>query len=101
MSHKVKIGLIGSGFISTIHAEALKRCAAAEVLAVTSPSPGKAEDFARKHGIPPHFADYRRLLYMQEIDLVVVGVPNDVHCQVTVAAAAPPASISCWKSRCA
>jgi predicted dehydrogenase len=41
------------------------------------------------------------LLEMQEIDLVAVGAPNDVHCQVTVAAAAPPASISCWKSRCA
>ena len=52
------------------------------------PARGKAEAFARKHGIPHHFTDYRRLLEMEEIDLVVIGVPNDLHCQVTLAAAA-------------
>ena len=62
MIDKVKVGLIGSGFISAIHADALKQCADAELVAVASPSPGKAEGFARKHGIPHHFTDYRRLL---------------------------------------
>ena len=100
MSDKVKIGLIGSGFISTIHAEALKRCADAELVAVASPSPGKAEAFARKHGIPHHFTDYRRLLEMPEIDLVAVGAPNDVHCQVTVAAATAGKHIVLEKPMC-
>ena len=100
MRDKVKVGLVGSGFISTVHAEALKRCADAELLAVASPSPGKAEAFARKHGIPHHFADYRRLLDMQEIDLVVVGAPNDVHCQVTVAAASAGKHIVLEKPMC-
>ena len=31
MSRKVRVGLIGSGFISAIHAEALSRCAEAEL----------------------------------------------------------------------
>ena len=97
---KVKVGLVGSGFISTVHAEALKRCADAELLAVASPSPGKAEAFAGKHGIPHHFADYRRLLDMQEIDLVVIGAPNDLHCQVTVAAASAGKHIVLEKPMC-
>ncbi|MGH7968274.1 MAG: Gfo/Idh/MocA family oxidoreductase, partial [Limisphaerales bacterium] len=64
MSDKVRVGLIGSGFVSAIHVEALKPCGAAEIIAVASPSPGKAESFARKHGIRRHFEDYRKLLEM-------------------------------------
>src|SRR5438067_1918681 len=40
MSKKIKVGIIGSQFISHIHAVSLKRCAAAEVCAVASPSGG-------------------------------------------------------------
>ena len=100
MSDKVRVGLVGSGFISSVHAEALKRCADAELLAVASPSPGKAEAFARKHAIPHHFADYRRLLEVQEIDLVVIGAPNDLHCQMTVAAASAGKHIVLEKPMC-
>src|SRR3954466_14413975 len=87
MNRKVRIGLIGSQFISSIHADALKPCADAELFAVASPSKNNARDFAKKHGIPNHFTDYRKLLEMDEIDMVILGVPNHVHCQVTVDAA--------------
>jgi myo-inositol 2-dehydrogenase / D-chiro-inositol 1-dehydrogenase len=100
VSDKVKVGLIGSGFISSIHAEALKQVGDAELVAVASPSAGKAEAFARKYGIPHHFTDYRRLLGMKEISLVVVGVPNDLHCQVTLAAAAAGKHIVLEKPMC-
>src|SRR5438445_2863019 len=88
MSEKINVGLIGSGFISSIHAEAVKRCQDAEIMAVASPSKGKAQIFAKQHGLAHHFTDYRKLLEMDEIDLVVVGIPNDLHCAVTVDAAA-------------
>lgn len=87
MSQRVNVGIIGSQFISAIHAESLAHCASAEMLAVASPTAGNAEKFARNHGIPHAYTDYRDLLAMAEIDMVVIGVPNDVHCEVTVAAA--------------
>ena len=87
MSTKVKVGIIGSQFISAIHAESLQRCQSAEMTAVASPTPGNAEKFAKTHGIPNHFTDYRDLLAMSEIDMVVIGIPNDLHCEVVVAAA--------------
>ena len=34
----------------------------AEVVAVASPTPGNAEQFARRHGIAHHYTDYRELL---------------------------------------
>ncbi len=100
MTSKVKVGLIGSGFVSTIHAEALKQCAAAELLAVASPSKSKAAQFAKRHGIPHHFTDYRKLLEMDELDLVVIGIPNHLHCQATLDAAAAGKHIVLEKPMC-
>jgi len=100
MSDKVRVGLIGSGFISAIHAEALSRCAEAELFAVASPSAGRALAFAKQHGVPHHFRDYRRLLEMKEIDLVVIGIPNDLHCQATLDAAAAGKHIVLEKPMC-
>ena len=87
MSKKVGIGLIGSQFITSIHAEAIGRVAGAYLVAVMSPTPGHARDFARKHGIPNHFTKLEDLLALGEVDLVVVGAPNHLHCEITCQAA--------------
>ncbi len=87
MNDKISVGLIGSQFISTIHAEALRSVPDAEVVAVMSPTPGHAEDFARKYDIPHYFTALDQLLAMDEIHMVAIGVPNHLHCDVTLAAA--------------
>ena len=97
MTKPVRVGLIGSQFISTIHAEALKTVAAAELFAVASPSENHAKDFARTHSIPHHAADYRKMLEMDEIEMVVLGLPNDLHCQATIDAAAAGKHVVCEK----
>jgi predicted dehydrogenase len=88
MKPPVAVGLIGSQFISSIHAEALRHCPQAELAAVASPTPGNAAGLAQRFGIPCALTDYRELLARPEIQLVVVGVPNHLHCQVVVDAAA-------------
>ncbi len=85
---KVKVGLVGSQFISGIHFESLSRVAAAEVLAVASPTEQHVREFAEVRGILRHFTDYRQMLEMDELDLVVLGLPNNLHCEATEAAAA-------------
>ena len=85
MKKNVKVGLIGSQFISAIHAESLARCASAEMTAVASPSSGHAEAFAARHGIPHLFSDYRKMLEMPELDMVTIGIPNDLHCEIVLA----------------
>jgi predicted dehydrogenase len=100
MSTRVGVGLIGSQFITSIHADALKRCADAELVGVASPSPGNAEAFAKRHGIPHYYTDYHKLLASKDIDMVVVGVPNDLHCQVTVDAAAAKKHVVMEKPLC-
>ncbi|HEY9118085.1 MAG TPA: Gfo/Idh/MocA family oxidoreductase, partial [Roseivirga sp.] len=84
MDKKVGVGLIGSQFITTIHTEALRMVADAEILAVMSPTPGNAQRFAEKHHIPNHFTDLDAMLAMDEIDMVVIGAPNYLHCEICV-----------------
>jgi myo-inositol 2-dehydrogenase/D-chiro-inositol 1-dehydrogenase len=88
MDRKVRVGLIGSGFIASIHAESLARCSVAELWAVASPTPGNAARLAEQFRIPHAVTDYLQMLAMDEIDLVVICTPNDLHCQMTVDAAA-------------
>jgi len=97
----VRIGLIGSGFVSDIHAHAIgQHVPGAEVAAVASPTPGKAARFARERGIPRAFEDYRELLAQSDIDLVALCVPNDLHCQVTLEAARAGKHVVCEKPLC-
>ncbi|WP_108423848.1 Gfo/Idh/MocA family protein [Flagellimonas amoyensis] len=84
MDKKVGIGLVGSQFISSIHADALDRVADAEILAVMSPTKGNAKNFAKKFNIPNHFTDLDQMLAMPEIDMVVIGAPNYLHCEITL-----------------
>ena len=85
---KVRIGLLGSQFITELHYEALCRVADAEVVAVASPTEEHVRRFAEERGIPHWWTDSQKLLEMDEIDMVVLGVPNDLHCPLTEAAAA-------------
>jgi predicted dehydrogenase len=100
MEKKVGVGLVGSQFISTIHAEALKRVAAAEVLAVMSPTDGHAKAFAERFGIPRHFTNLEDMLAMDGLDMVVIGVPNYLHCDITVKAAAAGKHVVVEKPLC-
>ena len=85
---QVGVGVIGSQFISSIHAESLRAYPHADIRAVASPTPGNAKAFAERLAIPHHFTDYRKMLEMPEIDMVVVGAPNDLHCAITLDVAA-------------
>jgi predicted dehydrogenase len=87
MNDTIGVGLIGSQFISTIHAEALQSVADAEILAVMSPTAGHARDFAARYDIPGHCTALDKLLALDDIDMVVIGAPNLLHCDIVVAAA--------------
>jgi myo-inositol 2-dehydrogenase/D-chiro-inositol 1-dehydrogenase len=94
---KVRVGLVGSGFVSTIHAESLKRVPAAEVVAVMSPSGDHAEKFARKFGIAKSFKDFKKFIELEEMDVIVLGAPNHLHCPYTEEAAKAGKHVICEK----
>jgi predicted dehydrogenase len=97
---QVGVGIIGSQFISSIHAEALRAYPHAEIRAVASPTAGHAQAFAERLSIPHHLTDYKKMLAMPEIDMVVVGVPNDLHHRITLDAAAAGKHVVMEKPLC-
>ena len=51
MSRRVKIGIIGTGWIAKSHADAYKKLPDVEIVALADIVPGKAEDFAKANGL--------------------------------------------------
>jgi len=101
MDRKIRVGLIGSGFVADIHAHAFKHFVHnAEVVAVASPTSGKAAQFSKRHEIPRSFEDYRELLAMEEMDMITLCVPNDLHCQIACEAAKAGKHVVCEKPLC-
>jgi len=96
----VGVGIIGSQFVSSIHAEALRAYPHADLRAVASPTPGHAQAFAERFSIPRALTDYKKMLEMPEIDMVVVGVPNDLHHPITLEAAAAGKHVVMEKPLC-
>jgi predicted dehydrogenase len=96
----IRVGLVGSQFVSSIHCEALRSVSACDILAVASATPENARAFAQRHQIPHWFSDYKKMYEMPELDVVVLGLPNDFHCDATVAAARAAKHVICEKPLC-
>jgi len=84
---KVRVGIVGSAFSSNIHAQAFQHVPEAVLVGACSSTKARVEEFARKWKIPFAVTDYRRLLERKDLDVIVVGIPNDLHREVVVAAA--------------
>jgi predicted dehydrogenase len=97
----VKIGIIGSRFQADCIAASVKAMPEeAEVVAVASPTPGNAEAFARKHGIPAFHTDYRAMLRDPAIEMISVSAPNHLHAPITLEAARAGKHVVCEKPLC-
>ncbi|MCC6446261.1 MAG: Gfo/Idh/MocA family oxidoreductase [Armatimonadetes bacterium] len=97
---QVNVGLIGSGFIAEIHAESFKGIPQARLAAAASPTEGHVREFAARHGIGRWFADYRKMLEMKDLDMVVLCLPNYLHAQACVEAAEAGKHVVCEKPLC-
>jgi len=96
-SDQVGVGLVGTGFIGQVHADAFARSPIASVRAVASRSAEHAADFAGRFGIPAWHADYRDLAERSDVDVVCVGAPNFVHRDIVIAAASAGKHVICEK----
>jgi len=65
--------------------------------AVASPTREHVDSFAATHGIPHAFTDYRQMLERDDLQMVVLGLPNDLHCQAAVDCAAAGKHVVCEK----
>jgi predicted dehydrogenase len=98
---RVKVGIVGSRFQAECIAGSVQMIPdEAEVVAVASPTPGNAEQFARRFGIARSYVDWREMLRDPDVELVSITAPNGVHAEITIAAAQAGKHVVCEKPLC-
>ena len=90
-------GILGTAQISTelIRAAGLSRVC--EVHAVASRDPGRAEGWAKEHGIPLSYGTYDDLLDSGQVDLIYNPLPNSLHAEWTIRALEAGYPVLCEK----
>jgi predicted dehydrogenase len=85
---RLKMGLIGPGFIAAQHIEAVRRLGDVEVLALAGSSSQAARRRAAEWCVERSYGDYRELIADPDIDVVHNTTPNHLHLEVSLAALA-------------
>ena len=93
----LRVGIVGARFAAEFHLKAYRRSGRAEVVAVASRQDQTARAFARAHGVPNAYGDYRQMLDREDLDLVSICAPNSVHCEVALACASSGKHMVCEK----
>ena len=96
---KVRVGFIGAGRISDLHALEYLRNPRAEIAAVCDADPAIARRQAERWGVPAArvFADWDGLLRCDEVDLVEILLPHHLHRPAALAAFAARKHVSLQK----
>lgn len=92
----VRLGVVGSGRIARVHADAYKKVARGELVACTDVRPEVAERFASDYGLETA-AGLDALLARDDLDGVLIATPNAAHADQTVAALAAGKHVFCQK----
>jgi predicted dehydrogenase len=93
----VNLGLLGSGFVADFFLEGLRDVPGTHVVANHSRSPDRARDFGERHDVPRQYTDIRELCCDQDVQIVLIGLPNHLHLDAVRAAAAAGKAIVCTK----
>src|SRR5262245_11473785 len=86
---RVRVGLIGAGFVARLHAHAYRHVHGVEVelVAVAAARPDRAAAFAAEFGVGRAAADAREIFADPSIDLVDLCAPSHLHAALAVDAA--------------
>ena len=98
MSGDVRIGLLGSGFVSNFYMLGpCRMCSGWEIPVVASPNAEHARRFAEKWNIPESTSDVAGVIARKDLDLIVLGVPNHLHKDLAMQCARAGKHVVCTK----
>jgi predicted dehydrogenase len=95
---KVKWGVLGAASIAVRKViPGMQKGAHSEVVAIASRDKKKAEDVARKLGIPKAYGSYEELLRDKEVEAIYNPLPNHLHVPWSIKAAEAGKHVLCEK----
>ena len=80
-------GVVGCGYVCERHIRAIKKLKGAKLIALCDTRKQRAKEAASKYKVERYFTDYRQLISLKEIDVVVILVPDYLHREITARAA--------------
>lgn len=83
---KIKVGIIGTGWIAEAHVANYLRCPDVEIVAAADLVPGKADKFCKANGIDGIrlYPDHKSMIDAEELDAVSVCTYNRTHAECTI-----------------
>jgi myo-inositol 2-dehydrogenase/D-chiro-inositol 1-dehydrogenase len=100
----LRIGIIGYGFMGRTHSNAFKQVPqffnldrTPVLKAICARDAGKAKAFAAQWGYESVETDWRKLIQRDDIDVIDIAAPNNVHAEIAIAAAKAGKAILCEK----
>ncbi len=101
---KLNVGMIGYGFMGRAHSNAFRRVSnffdleyEPVMKAACGRDADKVQAFAKRWGYETIETDWRKLIAREDIDLVDIACPNDMHREIAMAAAKAGKMILCEK----
>src|SRR5438445_8669460 len=89
--------MLGSGFVADFYMDGLRDVPGTQVVANYSRSKERADEFGRRHGVARQYTGMEGLCADEEVQLVVIGLPNHLHLPAVRAAADARKAIVCTK----
>ena len=93
----LRFGLIGAGFISKTHLDALRTIPNVEVVAIADLDVERGTKFANDYGVPKFYPSHKAMLEDPAVDGVVIGIPNKFHAPVAIDALNAGRHVICEK----
>ena len=84
---KIKWGIIGCGDVTEVKSgPALNKTKNSELVAVMRRNAAKAEDYARRHGVPKWYDDAKKLIDDPDVNAIYIATPPQSHEEYTIRA---------------
>ena len=93
----VRIGIIGAGFVADFYLRALQNIRGHHVTVLAARNPERAADVAARFGIPNHVRAAHELCQRDDVDLVIVALPQDQHVDAVRTVADAGKAVICTK----
>ncbi len=83
---KVKVGIIGTGWIAEAHVVNYLKCEDVEIVAAADLIPGKADKFCKANGLSGIrlYPDHKSMIDAEDLDAVSVCTYNKTHAECTI-----------------
>src|SRR5215217_3126996 len=85
----IRWGIIGCGDVTEVKSgPGFQKAAGSALVAVMRRDRAKAEDYARRHGVPRAYGEADALIADPDVDAIYIATPVSSHCELALRAAA-------------